>query len=109
MRPYRKVDMGSELESHDGRLTKLERLEAQLRVFQAIASLLFVFVLGTTWKDCQAEQQESIDQKVIANEVQRHKEQPHNVGQDVIKSLQATDLDYGERIRWCEKRLHKKR
>jgi hypothetical protein len=109
MRPYRKVDMGKELEDHGDRLKKLEELRAQVRVFQTIAGMLLIFVVGTVWKDCQAQTQERIDQQVIANDLKLHKEKPHNVHETTLEAMQQTIEEHDARITACEKRVRIKR
>ena len=109
MRPYRKVDMGAELQDHDGRLKKLERLEGQLRVFQALASALLVFVAGNVFKDCQAETQERIDQQIISNKLDHHMRQPHNSNQTAIDAHQQMLENHDDRLDRVEKLLRIKR
>ncbi len=106
MRPYRKVDMGTELQEHDGRLKKLERLEAQVRVFQGLAGMLLVTVLGLVAKDCHARDAETIEQAGIKQSIEHHVRQPHGVNQDTLDSMQNTDKEHGERLWTIEKRLY---
>lgn len=109
MRPYRKIDMGTEIERLDGRMRNLERLEAQLRVFQAIAGMLFLFVVGTTWKDCQAKQQESMEQTVIANDLKHHVMQPHGVCSEAVMGVQQLIKEHDDRLIAIEKRVKLRR
>ena len=106
MRPYRKVDMGAELEDHNDRLRKLERLEAQVRVFQGLASMLLVTVIGLVVKDCQARDAQVIEQAGTKQTIEAHIKQPHRIDENTIESMQNTDKEHGDRLFTIEKKLY---
>ena len=105
MRPYRKVDMGRELEDHDGRLKKLERLEGQVRVFQGIGAMLLVSILGLFVQECRAVDAEEIEQAGLKQQLNAHERAPHGVDEATLESMQTLDKEHGERLHTIEERL----
>jgi len=109
MRPYRKVDMGTELEDHGGRLKKLEELRAQVRVVQWLFGALLVTVIGLFVQDCKAKNTEAREQVLLKQKIEAHMRQDHGVDQDTLDSMQTLDKEHGDRLWTIEKRLYIKR
>ncbi len=99
--------MGVELETHDGRIKKLERLEGQVRLLQGVALAVLIFVGGIFWDSCQARDVERVEEAGIKVKLESHLMKPHdNVCEAGIETVNGILLDYGERIRMIEGRLH---
>ena len=109
IRPYRKIDMGKELEDHDGRLRKLEKLETQVRVFQVLAAMLLLSLIGSWQRGCTQEDNQRIEQAGLKQAVEAHAKQPHGMNQSTLDSMQNTDKEHGERLITIEKRLYIRR
>lgn len=106
IRPYRKVDMGTELEEHDARLRKLEKLETQVRVFQVLAGMLLLTLIGSWQRACVNVDNTKLEQAGVKQSIEAHAKQPHGVNQDTLDSMQNTDKEHGERLITIEKRLY---
>lgn len=106
MRPYRRVDMGAELEDHNGRLRGLERLEAQVRVFQGLASMLLVTVIGLVVKDCQARDAQVLEQAGLKQAIEAHIKQPHGMNEATIEAMQNSLKEHGDRLLVIEQKVY---
>ncbi len=109
IRPYRKIDMGRELEDHDTRLRKLEKLETQVRVFQVLAGMLLITLIGSWQRACVSVDNRKLEQAGMKQAIDAHTKQPHGVNQDTLDSMQNTDKEHGERLITIEKRLYIRR
>ena len=109
MRPYRKVDMGKELDSHEDRLKKLERLEGQLRLLQGVAIAAVLFIGNAVLDDCRAKDQKRVDDAGLKVKLESHLKEPHNVCEAGLETMNVALEDHGERLRTVEERLRIKR
>lgn len=112
MRPYRKVDMGKELEDHGARLKTLEEDRSVIRAGKWLFGLFAVYLLGLGVQDCKTRQEDRMQLQALQNTVQLHVEKPHprnEVTEETVQSMQQIDEEHDRRLQTIEYRLRIKR